>query len=70
VVQLASQRGIQLDALPLEAYQALSPDFEADLYRVFDPWESVQRRNAIGGTAPQAVALQIEHAMEELSSGY
>ncbi len=38
-----ASRKIGLDELSLEAYQALSPAFEADVYQVFDPMESVER---------------------------
>jgi len=58
-VRLAGEKRLGLEQLPLEAYQALSPAFEADVYQVFDPLESVKRRNAIGGTSPEAVKSQI-----------
>ena len=59
-VRLAGEKNIQLDELPLEAYQALCPAFEADVYQVFDPLKSVEKRNAIGGTSPQSVKNQIQ----------
>ena len=55
-----ASRNIGLEEMPLEAYQALSPAFEADVYQVFDPLKSVEKRNAIGGTSPQSVKKQIE----------
>ena len=59
-VQLAGEKNVQLDELSLEAYQALSPVFEADVYQVFDPMKSIEKRNAIGGTSLQSVKMQIE----------
>jgi argininosuccinate lyase len=58
-VRAAAEQKIGLDQIPLEAYQALSPVFEADVYASLDPLESVKRRNAIGGTSPQSVKRQI-----------
>ena len=58
-VRLAGEKHIGLEEMPLEAYQALCPAFDADVYRVFDPLESVKRRNAIGGTSPEAVKTQL-----------
>ncbi len=60
-VQAAAEKGISLDQLPLNEWQALGP-FEADVKDVFDPLKSVERRDAIGGTSPQAVAKQIRVA--------
>jgi len=58
-VRAAGEKKIELDAMPLAAYQALSPAFEVDVYQVFDPLKSVEKRNAIGGTSPQSVKIQI-----------
>ncbi len=55
-----ASRKIGLEELPLEAYQALCPAFEADVYQVFDPMKSVEKRNAVGGTSPQSVKSQIQ----------
>jgi len=46
--------------------QAWGP-FEADVERLFDPLESVKRRNATGGTSPDSVRKQIEKAKESLT---
>jgi argininosuccinate lyase len=59
-VRAAGEKNIGLDELSLEAYQALSPGFEADVYQVFDPMKSVEKRNAIGGTSLQSVKNQIK----------
>jgi len=52
---------------PLRSYTPaellpFSPKFEADIADVFDFRKSVERRNATGGTAPEAVRKQIARA--------
>jgi argininosuccinate lyase len=54
-----------MEGLSLEAYQALSPAFEADVYQVFDPMKSIEKRNAIGGTSLQSVKNQIKQIKGE-----
>ncbi|MCS6871326.1 MAG: argininosuccinate lyase [Anaerolineae bacterium] len=61
-VRAAQRQGVPLSGLPLQAYQAISTHFQADLYAVFDFAASVAKRKALGGTAPEAVRLQIERA--------
>ncbi|MEO7840113.1 MAG: argininosuccinate lyase [Anaerolineales bacterium] len=59
-------RKVGLDEMSLEAYQALCPAFEADVYQVFDPLKSVKKRNAIGGTSPRSVKNQITECRKNL----
>lgn len=65
-VRLAAEKGIGLEKLSLTEWQALG-SFESDVYQVFDPLESVKRRNATGGTSPQSVQKQIAKAKETLT---
>ena len=58
VVRAAGDECVGLEKLPLEAYQAIGP-FEADVYQVFDPMKSIQKRNAIGGTSLESVRNQL-----------
>ena len=58
VVRAAGEKLVSLEKLSLEAYQAIGL-FEADVYQVFDPLKSIQKRNAIGGTSLQSVKMQI-----------
>jgi argininosuccinate lyase len=51
-----------LSKLPLEDYRAVNPVFDQDVYGIFDFAASVARRSAPGGTAPEAVKLQIQQA--------
>lgn len=59
VVRAADEKKVRMEELPLEAYQAISPVFEADVYQVFDPLESINKRNTVGGTSLQSVKNQI-----------
>ncbi len=60
-VKLAAQKGVRLEALSLDEWKAIAP-FEADVYAVFDPLQAVKRRDAVGGTSPNAVDAQIQQA--------
>lgn len=64
-VRLAAEKGLSLESLPLDELQACGA-FDADVYAVFDPDLSLQRRSATGGTAPNAVKKQIEKAKHVL----
>ena len=60
VVRAAGEGKVRMEELPLEAYQAISPVFEADVYQVFDPLESINKRNTVGGTSLQSVKNQLK----------
>jgi argininosuccinate lyase len=68
-VRAAAEKGVSLDQLSLNEWQAIGP-FEADVKDVFDPMKSVEARNAIGGTSPQSVKKQIEICKATLMSPY
>jgi argininosuccinate lyase len=57
-VRAAGESNLQLDEMPLEAYEAIGP-FDADVFQVFDALKSVEKRNGIGGTSPQSVKKQL-----------
>ena len=61
-VQAAVQHQTGLDQLSQSEYQSIHKAFENDVYTVFDPVESIARRSALGGTAPEAVKEQIQAA--------
>ncbi|MCI0519525.1 MAG: argininosuccinate lyase [Chloroflexi bacterium] len=67
-VSLAASRGVVLDALSLEEFQAVHAAFDADVMKAFDPLRSVQRREVYGGTGPQAVRAQVEEARKMVGS--
>ncbi|HET9909525.1 MAG TPA: argininosuccinate lyase [Anaerolineales bacterium] len=68
VVRVAVENKVGLESMSLESYQAISPVFETDVYQVFDPMQSVERRNAIGGTSTQSVRNQITKCRENLQA--
>jgi argininosuccinate lyase len=59
VVRAAGERDVSLEKMSLEAYQEIGP-FEADVYQVFDPLKSIEKRNAVGGTSVQSIKNQIK----------
>jgi argininosuccinate lyase len=59
VVRAVGGGKVGMEGMSLEAYQAIGP-FEADVYQVFDPMKSIEKRNAIGGTSLQSVKKQIQ----------
>jgi len=66
IVQVTIRTGKTLDALSLDDYQSVSPAFGADVRSVLDPRRSISRRSAHGGTAPTAVAAQVQLARAAL----
>ena len=58
VVRAAGEMNVSLEEMSLDSYQAIGP-FERDVYQVFDPMKSIQKRNAIGGTSLQSVRNQL-----------
>ncbi len=62
VVKAASEQGLQLDALPLEAMQAIEPRITQDVFSVLTVQASAGRRTSFGGTAPVRVAEAVEAA--------
>ncbi len=63
-VRIAEKEGIHLSKVPFQQYRELDEHFEEDLYQVFNPWRSIERRNAFGGTAPEAVREQLRLARQ------
>lgn len=59
VVRAAVEGKVTLEEMSIGAYEAIGP-FEADVYQVFDPMKSIEKRNAIGGTSLQSVQKQIQ----------
>jgi argininosuccinate lyase len=66
-VRVTAEKAVRLDQLSLTEWQVLGP-FDADVAQVFDAQQSVEKRNAIGGTSPQSVKNQIAGVRRLLSS--
>jgi argininosuccinate lyase len=58
-VALAERRGVELAALTVADLHALHPAFTEDVMQVWDFEQSVERRDATGGTSRRAVLAQI-----------
>ncbi|MDF1501921.1 argininosuccinate lyase [Roseisolibacter sp. H3M3-2] len=67
LVRQAEERGIEMTALPPEAFAAAHPLFGDDARDALGARASVAHREAIGGTGPKAVAEQIEAARATLA---
>ncbi len=65
-VRMAIELGSGLDGLTLDQYKSIHPAFEPDLYQALNPLESIRKRKALGGTAPEAVQYQIQQARSSL----
>jgi argininosuccinate lyase len=62
VIRRAEELGVPLKELGLGEYQAIHPAFAEDVYDVFDFRRSVEARDTEGGTAADAVRVQIKRA--------
>ena len=67
LVRRAETLSIPLSKLPLADMQAVHPAFGEDVYAVFDFRRSVESRDTVGGTAPDAVRAQITLARKLLA---
>jgi argininosuccinate lyase len=66
-VRRAEELGQSLKDLSLDEYQSIHSAFGRDVYAVFDYRRSIEARDAEGGTAPAALAIQLERAKERLA---
>ena len=64
-VKLAEERGVLLDALPLDALQAIDVRIDAGVFDVLSVDASVASRTSWGGTAPDNVRAAVARAREE-----
>ncbi len=72
LVLLAIERGLPLEALPLEDWQAHSPLFGEDIYKSISLESCVGRRNTAGGPGPEAMEAQLAQArafLQEIGKG-
>jgi argininosuccinate lyase len=58
-VKFASERGMDLSDLPLDALQSFNPKIEKDVYEVLSLRGSMNARHTLGGTAPTQISQQI-----------
>jgi len=67
-VSLAGEKKKALDALSLDEFRSLDPSIDSSVAEVFDPQRSIARKNVLGGTAPQAVKIQLGNAKSFLKN--
>jgi argininosuccinate lyase len=65
-IRLAEEKGVPLEELSFEEWSSLGP-FDGDVIKVFDPVESVNHHDSIGGTSFRAVEEQIRQAKKCLA---
>ena len=66
IVALAAERGVALEALPLDDLRTVEPRITAAVFDVLGPERSVASRTSFGGTAPANVAAQATAWLERL----
>jgi argininosuccinate lyase len=66
LVRQAEEQGIELDALPAEAFRRAHRLFGDDAREALSAEASVAHREAVGGTGPNAVRAQLEAARAAL----
>ncbi len=68
LVRIAEQKGVGLQELPLDDYRQASELFSEELYELFDPEGSMEKRNLYGGTGPAALKEQLQKARKLLAA--
>jgi argininosuccinate lyase len=68
IIADAETAGIALNKIVLEKFQQYSRLFEADVYKLFDPVASIQKRNIYGGTGMESVKNQLAIAKDYLKN--
>jgi len=68
LVRRCLERGVGLDALPLEEVRRLSPAFDEDYVAALDPRASLARKALAGGSAPERVREQLGRAAAALGA--
>jgi argininosuccinate lyase len=67
-VRRSIELGVRLSRMDLKEFSAIHPGFEKDLADAFRLESALSRRSAKGGTAPEAVKVQLEQAKRILRS--
>ncbi len=67
LVRAGEEEDKPISRLPLRAFQKVHSAFEEDVFRVFSFEASVEARNVPGGTAREAVRIQLEQARQALT---
>jgi len=68
LVRMAEQRGVGLDALPLDDLKQVDARIDERVYTALSVESSVAARNSYGGTAPEQVKARVAEAQKELDA--
>ena len=68
IVGNAEAENIPLNELPLQRYKTYCKYFDEEIYKIFDPIASLQKRNLEGGTGALSVKKQIRNAKKYLKA--
>ncbi len=63
LVALCIRKGLTLETLPLEEYQAVCPDFDGGVYQAISLERCVEGRKVLGGPAPENVRAQARRVL-------
>ena len=63
LVALCIEKGLTLETLPLEEYQAICPAFDQGVYQAISLERSVAGRKVLGGPAPENVRAQAQRVL-------
>ena len=66
LVALCIQKGLTLETLPLEEYQAICPAFDEGVYQAISLEKCVGGRKVLGGPAPENVTAQAQRVLSLL----
>ena len=66
LVALCIQKGLTLETLPLEEYQAICPAFDEGVYQAISLEKCVGGRKVLGGPAPENVKAQAQRVLSLL----
>lgn len=59
-VKMATDKGVSLHELSIEDFKMLHPSFSNDVVHVWSFKNSIESRNATGGTSKSSVEIQID----------
>jgi argininosuccinate lyase len=66
IVMHAMARGAELDQLPLDEMKSFAPVIEDDVFQSLSLERTLTSKSAIGGTAPERVATELQSARSRL----
>ena len=66
IVSHSVAKGRKISAMPIEELKKFAPEFDKDLYKIFEPQRSVMSKKSMGSTNPLLVRQQIDKWMKAL----